>query len=148
MAEFTLEGLLPTMEKIFAEGGCFRLYPRGVSMRPLLREGIDSVLLKRDGAPKVGDIVLCRRKNGSFILHRVHRIEGDSLYLTADSYPYGAPEGPLPLSSVTARVVAVYRGERKLEGPPLLAFGLYAEGRRALCGVKAGLSRFFKGKKR
>ncbi len=148
MAEFSLTGLLPTMEKIFEEGGCFRLYPRGVSMRPLLRQGIDSVLLVRDGAPSVGDIVLCRRQSGSFILHRVHKIEGDRLYLTADSYPYEAPEGPLPLSSVTARVSAVYRGEEKLPAAALSAFRLYAEARRALCGAKAKAKRLFKGKKR
>lgn len=144
MAEFSLESLLPTMEEIFQKGGCFRLYPRGVSMRPLLRQGIDSVLLARDGVPKVGDIVLCRRKSGSFILHRVHKIEGESLYLTADSYPYEKPEGPLPLSSVTARVSAVYRGEERLSDTALSAFRLYAEGRRRLCRAKAGLSRFFK----
>lgn len=148
MAEFSLEGLLPTMEKIFDEGGCFRLYPRGVSMRPLLRQGIDSVLLVRDGAPSIGDIVLCRRGSGSFILHRVHRIEGDSLYLTADSYPAQEPEGPLPLSSVTARVSAVYRGEEKLSDTALSAFRLYADARRALYGAKAKAKRFFQGKKR
>jgi len=145
MAEFSLEGLLPTMEKIFDEGGCFRLYPRGVSMRPLLREGIDSVLLVRDGVPSVGDIVLCRRKSGSFILHRVHKIEGESLYLTADSYPAEEPEGPLPLSSVTARVSAVYRGEERLSDTALSAFRLYAEGRRSLYRAKVKLKRFFRG---
>ncbi len=144
MAEFALTELLPIMEKIFREGGCFRLYPRGVSMRPLLREGIDSVLLVRDGTPKVGDIVLCRRKSGSFILHRVHRIEGESLYLTADSYPAQEPEGPLPLSSVTARVSAVYRGEERLSDAALSAFRLYAEGRRSFYRAKVKLKRFFK----
>ncbi len=145
MAEFSLESLLPTMEEIFQKGGCFRLYPRGVSMRPLLREGIDSVLLARDGAPKAGDIVLCRRRSGSFILHRVHRIEGESLYLTADSYPAEEPEGPLPLSSVTARVSAVYRGEERLSDTALSAFRLYAEGRRSLYRAKVKLKRFFRG---
>ncbi len=148
MAEFSLETLLPTMEETFRTGGCFRIYPRGVSMLPLLREGIDSVLLCRDRAPAVGDIVLFRRPSGSFILHRVYKIEGDSFYAVADNQPSLPPEGPLPLSSITARVSGVFRENTRMSEGELTLYRLYASAKRGLHRGKVKLKKLLGGKKR
>ncbi|CAK7059955.1 MAG: hypothetical protein DELT_01388 [Desulfovibrio sp.] len=44
----------------------------GTSMLPLLRNGLDAVSIRRiSGPPKRGEVVLYRRGNGVFVLHRV-----------------------------------------------------------------------------
>lgn len=52
-------------------GGVARLTVTGCSMLPLLRHGKDAVELTAiTGNEKKGDILLYRRKNGQFVLHR------------------------------------------------------------------------------
>ena len=52
-------------------GGVARLTVTGYSMMPLLRHGKDAVELTAvTGNEKKGDILLYRRKNGQFVLHR------------------------------------------------------------------------------
>lgn len=69
--EITLEELLPLIEEKLAAGGEVVFKPRGTSMLPLIRQGIDSVALILPNGPKKGDIVLYRRANGQFVLHRI-----------------------------------------------------------------------------
>ena len=45
--EFDMRELYPLLSEVLESGGEFRLYPKGTSMLPLLREGEDSVLLKK-----------------------------------------------------------------------------------------------------
>ena len=62
-----IDDFLPVLEA----GGQVTLTVTGTSMLPLLRPGKDSVLLRSENNPKKGDILLYRRKNGRFVLHRV-----------------------------------------------------------------------------
>ena len=62
-----MDDFLPVLEA----GGQVTLTVTGTSMLPLLRPGKDSVLLRSENIPKKGDILLYRRKNGRFVLHRV-----------------------------------------------------------------------------
>ncbi len=54
---------------------------KGKSMLPLLREGWDTVEVVPKNDPKVGDVVLYRRENGVFILHRIVAVEPDGAFL-------------------------------------------------------------------
>ena len=58
------------------------MYPKGTSMLPLIVQGRDSVVLKRnkEKAAKKYDIAFYRRSNGQFVLHRVMKIEKDGSY--------------------------------------------------------------------
>lgn len=68
--------LCELMDAVFAQGGVFRFAPTGGSMRPMLREKRDTVVLApvREGVRKY-DVILYRRADGQFVLHRVIRVE-------------------------------------------------------------------------
>ena len=58
----------------------------GNSMAPFLVHGRDTVYLSRLTAPaKKGDVVLYRRDNGAYILHRVYKKEKDSYTMVGDA---------------------------------------------------------------
>ena len=74
--------LIPEMERMLNEGREVLFTPSGVSMRPFIEGGRDSVVLRRPSAPiRRGDILLARyvRPDGSetYVLHRVLRLEKD-----------------------------------------------------------------------
>lgn len=56
---------------------------RGTSMRPLLRQGRDIVVIKRPQFPlKVGDVPLYKVKSRKeLVLHRILRVNGDGSYI-------------------------------------------------------------------
>ncbi|MBQ2719648.1 MAG: S24/S26 family peptidase [Clostridia bacterium] len=130
------EALLPLMQAAFAAGGVFRLWPSGRSMRPLLREGRDSVLLAPLGDPCVGDILLARTEDGAFLLHRAIAVSEEGVLLCGDAR--SLPEGPLPREAILARAVAVYRGKRALSADSR-RFRAYALLARLLRRVRRGM---------
>ena len=70
-----LEEMLPLIEECLANGQSVKFSPRGISMLPLLRQGKDSVSLSKPPQKlKKFDIPLYRRKDGSFVLHRVVKV--------------------------------------------------------------------------
>ena len=56
--QFEMSELYGVILEVIESGGEFRLFPRGTSMRPLLREGKDSVLLRKADTVKKHDICL------------------------------------------------------------------------------------------
>lgn len=94
-------------------GGEFRMYPHGTSMRPLLRQGIDSVVLeKMKRAPKKNDILFYQRQDGSYILHRVWEVTDTGLTIVGDNQrmlEYGVTE-----EQIIGCVTRIYRGEREI----------------------------------
>ena len=112
-----LAALMPTIEEVISAGGVFRLYPRGTSMLPLLHEGTDSVELAAANEYKVGDVLLYRRANGQFVLHRLIAVERDTLTFCGDhqnTLEYGVPK-----SAVLAKMCGYFAGEehRTLDTP-------------------------------
>ena len=81
--EIFMSDAIDVIDEVLGSGGEFRLYPKGTSMLPLIREGRDSVMLKRnsDCSVKKHDIVLYKRKNEAFVLHRILKIEKDGSYV-------------------------------------------------------------------
>ena len=68
---FELSEISPLISEAVKNGGCFYLSPKGKSMHPTIREGKDKVILEEFISFKKGDILLYRRKNGQFVLHRL-----------------------------------------------------------------------------
>lgn len=66
-------------------GECVRLLGVGNSMRPLLRNGLDYVFLKKTEKQTIrkGDVILYRSA-GKLVLHRVVKVNGDSYHLLGD----------------------------------------------------------------
>ena len=70
--ELRLEQLLPLITEQLAAGKTVRFFPKGRSMRPLLRQGRDQVVLAPvTGELKKYDIPFYRRDDGHFVLHRI-----------------------------------------------------------------------------
>ena len=112
-----LAALMPTIEEVISAGGVFRLYPRGISMLPLLHEGTDSVELAAANEYAVGDVLLYRRANGQFVLHRLIAVERNTLTFCGDNQ--GSLEYDVPKSAVLAKMCGYFAGEehRSLDTP-------------------------------
>ena len=114
-SEFYLADAIEVIEEILAGGGEFRMYPRGTSMLPLIKQGIDSVVLKRnfENAAGVRDIAFYRRDNGQFVLHRVMRIERDGTYvMCGDNQTY--LERGIRKEQIIGYVERLYKGDKEL----------------------------------
>jgi signal peptidase len=97
--------------KELAEKGRLLVVPVGASMIPMLRQGMDSVLLTRIEKPlRRLDVALYRREDGMYILHRVMQSKGGSLIFCGDGMIDDDP--PVTESSAVAVLSGFYRGER------------------------------------
>ena len=106
----TMVELVPLMEEVLAAGRSVRFSPRGTSMLPMLRQGIDSVILPP--LPEVlhrYDLPLYQRDNGQYVLHRIIET-GPSLTCMGDNQ--FTPEPGLRRDQMIAVVTAFYRGNR------------------------------------
>ncbi len=102
------------IEDVISNDGEFRLYPRGTSMLPLIRQGKDSVVLVKPGLLSKRDIVLYRRKNGKYVLHRIIKINGNDLFLCGDNQ--NVIETGITVDMVIAKVKGVYLDNVYYEG--------------------------------
>lgn len=99
------------MEEILHAGGVVTLTATGASMRPTIRGGTDRVLLKRiDRCLRRLDILLCRRQDGTYVLHRIVTIHPNGFAIRGDNQ-LGAERGIQP-SQVMAVLIGFYRGTR------------------------------------
>lgn len=104
------EGLI---REVLASGGEFRLYPHGTSMLPLLRQGRDSVSLRRVDSPiRKGDILFYQRPDGSFVLHRVRAVTPEGLTMMGDNQTL-AERGVSP-DWVIGRVTRIFRDDKEV----------------------------------
>ena len=113
--DFDLEEYVPIIQEVIKSGGEFRLYPRGTSMLPLLRQGIDSVVLVSPACDfKKRDIIFYRRPDGQFVLHRIVGLSKDGTYILCGDNQTVLESG-VSSDMVIASVSAVYRREKRIE---------------------------------
>ena len=112
MVECSLEQLSPVIEEILKEEMSFTIRATGNSMLPLWRDKRDLVTLAACDEESLckRDIVLYRRENGQYVLHRILCIEGESLELCGDAQT--VVERGIPASAVIARVIGICRNGR------------------------------------
>ncbi len=68
------------LEEVLREEGVLYYTVKGVSMLPLIRQNTDLVVIRRPVFPcRENDVVLFKRDNGQYVLHRVVRA-ADGLY--------------------------------------------------------------------
>ena len=102
------------IREVLASGGEFRLYPRGTSMLPLLRQGIDSVGLRNlDRAPQKFDILFYQRSDGSYVLHRVKEVTSDGGLILWGDNQYRLEYG-ITTDQIIGYAARIYRGEREI----------------------------------
>ncbi len=105
-----LDELMPVIREQLAAGGSVRFMPRGVSMMPMLRQGIDSVVLSPlPGKLKKFDLPLYQRDNGQYVLHRI--VKAKKTYTCIGDNQFVFEQG-LRQDQMIAVVTAFYRGSR------------------------------------
>ena len=80
-----MASLSPLMEEILAQGNSVEITVTGISMRPLFEHKVSRVRLAPVKELKRGDVPLYRRDNGSFVLHRIVSLEGDTFTCCGDN---------------------------------------------------------------
>ena len=107
-----LDELMPLIREQLAAGQRVRFSPQGVSMLPMLRQGIDSVELSPlpEKLHKY-DLPLYRRENGQYVLHRVIDV-GETYTCMGDNQ--FAPEPGVLHSQMIALVTSFSRGGREV----------------------------------
>lgn len=106
-----MEELVPLIQEALSEGQTVQISPRGISMLPMLRQGIDSVVLSPvpDDLKKY-DLPLYQRENGKYVLHRI--VDAGCTYTCMGDNQF-TPEPGLCRDQMIAVVTAFYRGEKK-----------------------------------
>ena len=101
------------IREVLDSDGEFRIYPHGTSMLPLLRQGIDSVALRKlDRAPRKFDILFYQRADGSYILHRVKKVTDEGLIMWGDNHTmleYGVTE-----DMIIGYAARIFRAEHEI----------------------------------
>lgn len=114
----SMEDMVPLMEETLGQGRSVRFSPKGVSMRPMLRQGKDSVILSpAPGKLRKYDIPLYRRDNGQYVLHRIIAV-GDTYTCMGDNQ--FSPEPGIRRDQIIGVVTAFYREETRI---PVNALG-------------------------
>lgn len=111
--DVSLEQMMPLFRQQLEQGGRVRFGPKGTSMLPMLRQGIDTVEL----APlpeklKKYDLPLYQRDNGQYVLHRIVAV-GETYTCIGDNQ-FQLEPGVRP-DQMIAVVSAFYRGEKRWE---------------------------------
>ncbi len=106
-----MDDLMPLIRERLAAGQSVCFSPKGVSMLPMLRQGIDTVTLSPiTGRLKKYDLPLYQRENGKYVLHRIVEV-GDTYTCAGDNQV--EPERGLRHEQMIAVVTAFTRGKRE-----------------------------------
>ncbi|MBR2043575.1 MAG: hypothetical protein IJ946_04480 [Clostridia bacterium] len=108
----TLSQLLPAIEEMLLNDMEVTFNTNGSSMLPLLRSG-DSVTVKKAQAYKKGDVVLFKRDDEGFVLHRIVKIKGDTVYTEGDSLL--TRDEPFEKERIIGKAVAFFRKGKKIK---------------------------------
>ena len=75
-----------TFSKMIEETGHIVYTTRGVSMRPLIRQGRDVVIIEKyTEQPQKYDVVLFQRMNGQYVLHRILKVYEGRYWIIGDN---------------------------------------------------------------
>lgn len=107
-----LDNLMPLFRERLNAGQKVKFSPRGVSMMPMLRQGIDCVILSPvpEKLQKF-DLPLYRRDDGKYILHRI--VEVGETYTCVGDNQFQLEHG-VRHDQMIALVTAFTRGDREI----------------------------------
>lgn len=94
------------------EGKVVSLVPKGISMLPFIKGGVDQVYLLKKDRVAVGDIVLVEY-HGKHILHRVYAVDGEKITLMGDGNLEGTEQ--VAADEVMGTVVDIVHNGRHLK---------------------------------
>lgn len=107
--EVLLDDIIEIIKEKLNNGGTVTFTPKGKSMLPMLRDGEDVVVLsKPQGKLHLFDIPLYKRKDGTYVLHRIVNYDIDGAYVLCGdnqfSYEHGVKD-----EDIFGVVTAFYR---------------------------------------
>ena len=109
--EVPLAQLMELIQERLEMGKSVRFAPQGISMWPMLRQGIDSVVISPlPQTLKKYDLPLYRRDDGSFALHRI--VQVGEVYTCVGDNQYQKETG-VRKDQMIALVTAFYRGNKR-----------------------------------
>lgn len=106
-AKYSVKDVMPLILECLAKGQEVRMMVSGISMTPILHNIRDSVVLSSKGKPGKYDIVLYRRQDGSYILHRIIG-KKKGLFVMAGDFET-QKEYPISEDMIYAKVVSFRR---------------------------------------
>lgn len=107
-----LDSLMPLIRQELSEGRSVRFAPRGISMLPMLRQGLDTVTISPvPGRLKKHDLPLYQRDDGKYILHRIIRV-GETYTCMGDNQT--VKETGVRHDQMIGLVTAFTRGEKTI----------------------------------
>lgn len=98
---------MPLILAALSRGQRVRLTANGGSMTPFIGNNDIVELEPIHSALTRADIVLARSTSGHYVIHRIVRVAGDSIWLRGDAQT--SIDGPLPRRAVFGRVVTACR---------------------------------------
>ena len=108
--EVRLDEVMPQIRELLGKDQSVRLYPKGVSMMPMLRQGIDSVLLSPvKGKLKKYDLPFYQRRDGQYVLHRIVKVGERYTCIGDNQFTY---EKGVRQEQLIAVVTGFYRDEK------------------------------------
>lgn len=130
-----------SIESVLARKGKIVTTPVGVSMRPMLKNRTDQIVIETlTRPPRPRDVVLFKRPNGQYVLHRVVKAEGDTFVIQGDNC---TGEDRVKREQIIGILTGFYRGERYCDCEKSRGYRLYARlwpivtfPRRALVKIK------------
>ncbi len=113
----------PILTELITMGSSVNMIVTGDSMYPFLRNCMDSVTLEHPKKRlKICDIVLVRRPDGNYVLHRIVKIEDGKFSMLGDAQTQ--EEGPLPIDCIIAVVSAVNKNNSEISTDSIIWRGL------------------------
>lgn len=104
-----LNEIWPLISEAIKDGGQFEMMPRGISMLPLIRPAQDKVVLIEPLSIKKQDIVLYRRNDGKFVLHRVMYIKNGEYLMCGDNQ--SSLERGIRIENILAKVSEIKKDD-------------------------------------
>lgn len=105
-----MDDLMPLFRERLAAGQSIRFSPRGISMLPMLRQDVDSVVISpMPDRLKKYDLPLYQRENGKYVLHRVVGVNETYTCMGDNQF---VEEAGLRHDQMIAVVTAFYRGDK------------------------------------
>lgn len=104
-----VEAFAPLIEEAFSRNQKFKMPVNGVSMLPFLNK-THFVVLDKPNNLKRNDMILYKRENGQYVLHRIFRVKKDHFQLIGDNQFYR--EYPIYENQVIGKVVSVIKGNK------------------------------------
>ena len=103
-----------TIEESLKINGVHLATPIGDSMEPTLKGWRDNVVIKPVIDPlKVNDVVLCKKNDGQYVLHRIIKIKNGKYYLRGDNQR--VCDKSYTKENVIGKLVGFYKKEKYVD---------------------------------